>query len=159
MRRCVRAKIIALAEAFCNDLNKVSTSELADWRTAFMASATELSEAAKKGGDDVTKQLQDVARAAEKAATDAKAAAEAAAEAAKPGSVNLTISGDFDSEVVVSVDGIERVRSSGKSLAIESVPPGVRKVSAQAQKGARKPEASQMVEIKPGLQNVTLALT
>jgi len=158
-----RARIIALAEAFCNDLNKLSASELADWRTAFMSSLTELSETAKKGSDDVAKQLQDAVKAAEKSATDAKAAAEtaakAAAEAAKPGSVNVTIVGEFDGEVVVFVEGFERARSNGKSVAIESVPPGIRKFSAQAQKGANKLEASQMVEIKPGLQNLTLALT
>jgi hypothetical protein len=158
-----RARIVALAEAFCNDLNKVSTSELADWRTAFMASLTELSDAAKKGSDDVVKQLQDATKAAEKAATDAKAAAETAAKAAaevgKPGSINITISGEFDGEVVVSVDGVERARSNGKSVAIESIPPGIRKFSAQAQKGAKKLEASQMVEVKPGLQNLVLALT
>ena len=157
-----RTRMAALAEAFCNDLNKVSTSELADWRTAFMASLTELSETAKKGSTDVAKQLQDAVNAAEKSATDAKAAAEtaakAAAEAGKPGSVNIAISGEFDGEVVVSVDGVERARSFGKSVAVENVPPGIRKFSAQA-KGAKTIEASQMVEIKPGLQNLTLALT
>jgi hypothetical protein len=158
-----RARITALAEAFCNDLNKVSTSELTDWRSAFMASLSELSETAKKGTDDVAKQLQDAVKAAEKSATDAKAAAETAAKAAveagKTGSLNLTISGDFDGEVVVSVDGVEKARSSGKSVALESVPPGIRKFSAQAQKGPKKLEGSQMVEVKPGLQDLTLALT
>jgi hypothetical protein len=158
-----RTRITALAEAFCNDLNKVSTSELADWRTAFTASLSELSETAKKGTDDVAKQLQDAVKAAEKSATDAKAAAQTAAKAAveagKSGALNLTISGDFDGEVVVSVDGVEKAHSSGKSVAIESVPPGIRKLSAQAQKGPKKLEASQMVEIKPGLQDLTLALT
>jgi hypothetical protein len=153
-----RARIVTLAEAFCNDLNKVSTSELADWRTAFMASLTELSDAAKKGSDDVTKRLQDLVKEAEKSAADAKTAAEDAAKAAKPGAVNVTISGEFEGDVIVFVDGVEKARSSGKSIAIESIPQGIRKFFAQAQKGTKKLEVSQMVDVKPGLQPLTLAL-
>jgi hypothetical protein len=158
-----RARMVALAEAFCNDLNKVSTSELSDWRAAFSSSLTELSEAAKKGSDDVAKQLQNAVKAAEKSATDAKAAAETAAKAAveagKTGSVNITISGEFDGEVVVFTDDVEKARSYGKSIAVGDIPPGIRKFAAQVQNGPRRLEASQMVEIKPGLQNLTLALT
>jgi hypothetical protein len=127
-----RSQIVALAEAFCNDLNKVSTSELSDWRTAFMTSLTELSETAKKGTEDVNKRLEDAVKAAEKSAADAKVAAETAARAAQPGAVNLTITGEFDGAVAISVDGVEKARSSGRTIAIESVPKGLRKFYAQA---------------------------
>jgi AcrR family transcriptional regulator len=164
-----RERIRALAEAFCNDVNKITTGELTEWRTEFLASLSELEAAAKKGTDDVTKQIQETVRAAETAATDAKAAAEKAAadaraaaktaeEASKPGALNLTLSGDFDDEVLISVDNIEVARSRGKTIALERVVPGLRKVSAHAKKGAKDVETALMVDIKPGLQRLELVL-
>lgn len=164
-----RERIRALAEAFCNDVNKITTGELTEWRTEFLASLSELEAAAKKGTDDVTKQIQETVRAAETAATDAKAAAEKAAadaraaaktaeEASKPGALNLTLSGDFDDEVLISVDDIEVARSRGKTIALERVVPGLRKVSAHAKKGAKDVETAIMVDIKPGLQRLELVL-
>ena len=164
-----RERIRALAEAFCNDVNKITTGELTEWRTEFLASLSELEAAAKKGTDDVTKQIQETVRAAETAATDAKAAAEKAAadaraaaktaeEASKPGALNLALSGDFDDEVLISVDDIEVARSRGKTIALERVVPGLRKVSAHAKKGAKDVETAIMVDIKPGLQGLELVL-
>lgn len=164
-----RERITALAEAFCNDVNKITTGELTEWRTEFLASLSELEAAAKKGTDDVTKQAQETVRAAETAATDAKAAAEKAAadaraaaktaeEASKPGALNLTLSGDFDDEVLISVDDIEVARSRGKTIALERVVPGLRKVSAHAKKGAKDVETALMVDVKPGLQRLELVL-
>jgi hypothetical protein len=164
-----RERITALAEAFCNDVNKITTGELTEWRTEFLASLSELEAAAKKGTDDVTKQIQETVRVAETAATDAKAAAEKAAadaraaaktaeEASKPGALNLTLSGDFDDEVLISVDDIEVARSRGKTIALERVVPGLRKVSAHAKKGAKDVETALMVDIKPGLQRLELVL-
>jgi hypothetical protein len=164
-----RERIRALAEAFCNDLNKITTGELTEWRTEFLASLSELEAAAKKGTEDVTKQIQETARAAENAATDAKAAAEKAAadaraaaktaeEASKPGALNLTLSGDFDDEVLVSVDDVEMARSRGKTIALERVVPGLRKISAHAKKGAKDVETALMVDVKPGLQRLELVL-
>jgi hypothetical protein len=164
-----RERIRVLAEAFCNDLNKITTGELTEWRTEFLASLSELEAAAKKGTDDVTKQIQETVRLAETAATDAKAAAEKAAadaraaaktaeEANKPGALNLTLSGDFDDEVLISVDDIEVARSRGKTIALERVVPGLRKVSAHTKKGAKDVETAIMVDIKPGLQRLELVL-
>jgi hypothetical protein len=164
-----RERIRALAEAFCNDLNKITTGELTEWRTEFLASLSELEAAAKKGTDDVTKQIQETVRLAETAATDAKAAAEKAAadaraaaktaeEAGKPGALNLTLSGDFDDEVLITVDDIEVARSRGKTIALERVVPGLRKISAHAKKGAKDVETAIMVDIKPGLQRLELVL-
>jgi methyl-accepting chemotaxis protein len=160
-----RERIRALAEAFCNDLNKITTCELTEWRTEFLASLSELEAAA----EDVTKQIQETVRAAENAATDAKAAAEKAAadaraaaktaeEASKPGALNLTLSGDFDDEVPISVDDIEVARSRGKTIALERVVPGLRKISAHAKKGAKDVETALMVDVKPGLQELQLVL-
>ena len=164
-----RERIRALAEAFCNDLDKVATGELTDWRTEFLASLSELEAAAKKGTQDVTTQIQEVLKAAEKAATDARVAAENAAadaraaaktadEAGKPGALNLALSGDFDDQVLISVDGVEVARSSGKTIAIDRVAPGLRKISVHAKKGQKDLETARMIDIKPGLQELELAL-
>jgi hypothetical protein len=165
-----RERIRALAEAFCTDLDKAASGELTEWRTEFLASLSELEAAAKKGADEVTKQIQETGKAAEKAATEAKAAAEKAAadakaaakaaeEAGKPGSINLTVSSEFDGEVAVSVDGVEAARSIGKLIALERVTPGMRKISGRAQKGDKELEASQMVDVRPGLQEFRLSLS
>ena len=165
-----RERIRALAEAFCNDLDKVATGELTDWRTEFLASLSELEAAAKKGSEDVTTQIQEVLKTAEKAATDAKASAEKAAadaraaaktaeEAGKPGALNLALSGDFDDQVLISVDGVEVARSSGKTIAVDRVVPGLRKISAHAKKGGKDLEIARMVDVKPGLQDLELVLS
>jgi hypothetical protein len=165
-----RERIRALAQAFCNDLDKVATGELADWRTEFLASLSELEAAAKKGSEDVTTQIQEVLKTAEKAATDAKASAEKAAadaraaaktaeEAGKPGALNLALSGDFDDQVLISVDGVEVARSRGKTIAVDRVVPGLRKISAHAKKGGKDLEIARMVDVKPGLQDLELVLS
>jgi len=164
-----REKIRALAEAFCADLDKASASELNEFRTEFLASLTELDAAAKKGTEDVTKQLLDVAKAAEQAATAAKGEAQKAAaaaataakaveDAAKPGFLNLTVVGEFDDEVVISVGDAEAARSRGKIIGIERVPPGPRRISARAKKGTKELETSTVVDVKPGLQDVRVTL-
>ena len=164
-----RERIRALAEAFCNDLDKVATGELTDWRTEFLASLSELEAAAKKGTQDVTTQIQEVLKAAEKAATDARVAAEKAAadaraaaktadEAGRPGALNVALSGDFDDQVLISVDGVEVVRSSGKTIAIDRVAPGLRKISVHAKKGQKDLQTARMVDVKPGLQELELVL-
>jgi hypothetical protein len=164
-----RERIRALAEAFCNDLDKVATGELTDWRTEFLASLSELEAAAKKGTQDVTTQIQEVLKAAENAATDARVAAEKAAadaraaaktadEAGRPGALNVALSGDFDDQVLISVDGVEVVRSAGKTIAIDRVAPGLRKISVHAKKGQKELETARMVDVKPGLQELALVL-
>ena len=50
--------------------------ELGEWKTEFLASLSALSEAAKKGSEEVTKQVQEIVKQATKDAADAKAAAE-----------------------------------------------------------------------------------
>jgi hypothetical protein len=164
-----RERIRALAEAFCNDLDKAATGELTEWRTEFLASLSELEAAAKKGTEDVTKQIQEASKlaekaageaklAAEKAAADAKSAAKAAEEAGRPGSINLTVSAEFDDEIAVLVDGTEVARSTGKLIALERVTPGIRKISARGQKSGKQLEASQMVEVKSGLQDLRITV-
>lgn len=165
-----RERILTLAQAFCNDLDKVATGELADWRTESLASLSELEAAAKKGSDDVTAQVQEALKAAEQAATDAKATAEKAAadarqaakaaeEAGKPGALNLAVSGDFDDQVLILIDGVEVARSSGKAIAIDRVVPGLRKISAHGKRGGNDLETARMIDVKPGLQELELTLS
>lgn len=157
-----REKIRALAEGLCADLNKITANELTEWKTEFIASLSELAEAAKKGGDDATRQIQESIKATEKAAEEAKSAAKeaakAAADAARPGAINLTLSGDYDEDVIVSVDGAEVDRTRGKTIGIDRVPPGARKISARSKKSGKDVTASRIVDVKPGIQDASLTL-
>ena len=103
-----REHLRALAEGFCSDLNKLSIGELAEWKTEFLTSLSDLAEASKKGSEDVTKQVQDSIKAAndakaaaENAAAQAKAAATALENAAKPAFITVKLTGDFEDEVVI----------------------------------------------------------
>jgi hypothetical protein len=49
-------------------------------------------------------------------------------------------------------------RSRGKTIALERVVPGLRKISAHAKKGAKDVETALMVDVKPGLQRLELVL-
>jgi hypothetical protein len=161
-----RERIRSLAEAFCSDLNKATSAELTEFRTEFLTSLTDLDAAARKGSEDITKQIQETAAAAAKAAADAKAAAEkaavdakAAADAVKLGFLNLKVTGDFDEEIVIVVDGASEVRARGKTVAIERIPPGPRKILVRAKKGDKAMEASFIIDVKPGVQDVPVTLT
>ena len=164
-----RERLRALVEALMTELNKASSTELGEFKAEFLASLSALDDAAKKGTEDATSRLQEIAKAAEKAATEAKAAAEKVAgeakamakaveDAAKPGALNVTVTGDFDGQVTISIDGTERVRNTGKILAIDKVPPGLRTLNARAQKWTKDLEASFVVDVKPGLQAVSVSL-
>jgi hypothetical protein len=104
------------------------------------------------------KAATDARVAAENAAADARAAAKTAEDAGKPGALNLALSGDFDDQVLISVDGVEVARSSGKTIAIDRVAPGLRKISVHAKKGQKDLETARMIDVKPGLQELELAL-
>ncbi|MDB4890484.1 MAG: hypothetical protein JWL61_2339 [Gemmatimonadetes bacterium] len=160
-----RQRIQLLVEAFSMDADKISNTEQAEWRTELLASRSELEAVSKQGVDTTTAGIQESIKAAAKFADEAKAAAERAetaakiaADAGRPGSVNLTIVADFDDEVTISVDGRETAKSTGTTIALEHVATGMRKISARALKGAKVIEAAVMVEIKPGLQDVRIAL-
>jgi hypothetical protein len=147
-----REQILALSEAYCIDLDKITTTEATEWRTEFQTSMGELEETARKGGEDVLKRIEDYAKAAEKAAADAKAAV----EAMRPGQVNLAVKGNFEGEVIVLVDGAEMARSTGKTIALDNVRVGARKMTVRATSGGRLLEASQIIDIKPGIQPLEL---
>jgi len=124
---------------------------------------SDLEAAVEKGTEDVT--IQEVSKATEKAVAKAKAAAEKAADdakvaakAGKPGCINVTVSGEFDGEVAVLVDYAQEARNTAKLLALERVPPGIRKISAHARQGTKQLEASQF-EVKSGLQDFRITLT
>jgi hypothetical protein len=154
-----RLRILTIGQALVTDIDKVATGELTEFRTEFLASLAELDAAAKKGSEEITKILDDRLKAAEKEATDARAAIKAAEDARKPGFVNLSVTGEFDSELVVFVSGNEAARSSGKTVALDGRLPGPTKIEVRAKKGTKDLNASQNVDVKPGIQNVTLALT
>jgi hypothetical protein len=154
-----RQHICALAEAFCNDLNRVTNGELDQWHTEFLASLSELEKVAQQGSENVSKQVRDSIRGAEKATADARTAAKAAEDAARLGAVNMELSGDFDDEVVIAIDGSEVARTRGKTVALDHVALGLRKFSLHSRKGEKELEASLVSEVKPGLQGLRLSLS
>jgi hypothetical protein len=165
-----RGRVLAIAETFCTDLDKIATGELSEFRTEFLDSLKELQETSQKGMQDITKQLDEHAKAAEKAAADArvaaekaaadaKAAAKAAEDAAKPGFVNVTIVGEFDDEVVISVSGNDAAKSTSKTIGLERIPPGPTRIGARAKKGTKVLDAAVIVDVKPGLQECKLPLS
>jgi hypothetical protein len=93
------------------------------------------------------------AKVAQKAAAEAKATA----ETLRPGQVNLTVRGNFDGEVAVLVDGAEVARSTGNTIAVDNVRVGARKVMARGSVGGKRIEASLMIDVKPGVQQVELS--
>jgi len=148
-----RDQIFVLAEAYCSDLDKITSVEATEWRTEFQTSMGQLEEAAKRGSEDVAKRIEDYAKVAQKAAADAKATA----ETLRPGQINLTVKGNFDGEVAVLVDGAEVARSTGNTIAVDNVRVGARKVMARGSVGGKRIEASLMIDVKPGVQQVELS--
>lgn len=153
-----RARILALGEAFCVDLDKTAAGELSDFRAEFLTSLGELDVASKKGLDDITKQLEERAKSFEKAAAEARAAEKAADEAKKPGFVNLTLLGNFTDEVTVSVSNRESVRRRSKTVALEKITPGPTKIAATANKDGSVLEGEVIIDVKPGVQEARLTL-
>jgi hypothetical protein len=146
-----RVQLLSLGEAFCSDLDKLASAELTEWRTEFMASLSDLEEAAKKGTDDLKPQL-----------TAAMQAAKASLKAAeKPAYVELKISGDTgDSEIIIRVDDVEVARTRLKSYVIDRLMPGFRKFQALAKNTQGKDiEAIKLEELKSGRQSVELKLS
>lgn len=147
-----RDQILALAEAYCADVDKVTTTEATEWRTAFQASMGALEEAAKKGSEDVLSRIEENVKAAEKAATDAKATA----DSLRPGQINVSINGNFEGEVMLLVDGTEAARSAAKSIGLGDVRVGVHKIVARSSLGGKPIETSLIVDVKPGIQPLEL---
>jgi hypothetical protein len=144
-----RDQIFALAEAYCADVDKVTTTEATEWRMAFQASMGALAEAAKKGSDDVLKRIEENAKAAEKAASDAKAVV----DSLRPGQLNVSIKGNFDGEVTLLVDGTEVARSSGKSIGLKNIQVGEHLIMARSSAGGKPLETSLIIDVKPGIQS------
>jgi len=154
----VRAKIVTLAEAFSNDLNRLTATELSDWRAEFLTSLSELEAAAKKGGEDVGVRLTAYVTEAKKAAAEAEEAAQRALAASRPSFVNVVLSGTYDTAVTVTVDGVKVVEGVGKRFALGEVKPGPRTIAVAARKSDKPVGISQTVEVKPGVQEFTLVL-
>jgi hypothetical protein len=153
-----RRRVCELAEAFCNDVDKLVGDEQTQWHTELVNSLNELDQIATKGAADVKAQVAEFAETAAKAAQEAKAAVERIEAATKPGHLNLAISGQFDGELIVLVDDVEKARANSKKIAIENIPAGVHKISIRAKKGASSRNVSEMLEVKPGIQSHSITL-
>jgi hypothetical protein len=156
-QKAVREHIVALAEGFNSDLDKLAADEMTDWRTAFLTSLSQLNEAAKNGSQSANAELEKMVATAQQAAADATAAAKTATDASRPGYLNIEISSDFDGEAVISIDGAEAKRSSGKKITIGPMPAGIHGVSASAKKEGNALETSITINVKPDIQELILA--
>ena len=148
-----REQIFVLAQAYCADLNKITSTEATEWRAEFQTSVGQLEEAAKKGTEDLTRRIQEYAKAAEAAAAQAKAAA----DKMNPGHLNLTVKGNFDGEVTALIDDTEVARSTGRMMVLQNIAVGPRKLTIRANANGKPLEASIAIEVKPGIQGVELA--
>ena len=153
-----RLRVCELAEAFCNDIDKLVGDEQTQWHSELVNSLNELDQVANKGTADVKAQVVALAETAAKAAQEAKAAAARIEAATKPGHLNLAISGEFDGDLIVLVDDLEKARANSKKIAIENIPAGVHRISITGKKGTSSRNVSEMVEVKPGIQSHSIAL-
>ncbi|EJT01466.1 hypothetical protein [Rhizobium sp. CCGE 510] len=154
-----RDRAIELARALCKDLDTLVSTEQTEWRTEFIESLKELDTAAKEGIGKVNADLQTAMDKVTKAAEEAKAAAEQAKAALVPGDINVTVSGDFDGNLVVLVDQAKRHdKPVMKKFALRGIVPGIREIEVRAKKGTQDINQSAVVEVKPGLQNYPITL-
>lgn len=70
--------------------------------------------------------------------------------------VNLSVTGDIDGELVVFVNGQEAARITAALDRRLSLPA---KIEVRAKKSTKDLNASRNVDFRPGIQDVTLALT
>ncbi|UFX12246.1 hypothetical protein [Sinorhizobium meliloti] len=86
-------------------------------------------------------------------------AAEQAKAALLPGDLNVTVTGDFDGNLVVLVDQAKRHDEPVMAkFAIRGTVPGTREFEVKAKKGIQDIHLSEVVEVKPGLQSYSIAL-
>jgi hypothetical protein len=113
---------------YCTDLDAITTKELTEWRSAFQASLTELSTAAKTGLAAAQTALSDAIKAdvadAKAAADEAKRAADAAKAASLPANLNLTIANAPGGEAVVTIDGNVAARGPERTFALANLTQG-----------------------------------
>lgn len=153
-----RVRILDIGQAFVADIDRVATGELTEFRTELQASLSELDATTRKGTEELTKLLDERLKTAERVAAEARAATKAAEDARKAGFVNLSVTGEFDGELVVLVGGSEAARSTSKTVALDGRLPGPTKIEVRAKSGAKAISVSQNIDVKPGIQSVTLAL-
>lgn len=154
-----RDRAIDLTRALCKDLDTLVSTEQTEWRTEFIESLKELDTAAKEGMGKVKTDLQAAMDMVMKAAGEAKAAAEQAKAALLPGDINVTVSGDFDENLIVLVDQVKRHdKAVMKKFSLRGIVPGTHEIEVKARKGTEDINQSAVVEVKPGLQNYTITL-
>lgn len=150
--KAARARLVELAAAVCADFDKLTTSELSDWTKSDFAARSTLDEAAKAGLDVVYKRLEDRTAELEKAK-------KSEADAAKPAFVNIALSGLFDGDVEIDIDGTKIFTGAGKNIAIGQLTLGPHTIAARARKGTISVAWSKTVNIEPGLNDISVALS
>jgi hypothetical protein len=173
-------RLLELAQAFCNDINKLTSDEHGEFKTEFLASMSELDALAKKGLTDTAAQFEKAVKAhkadvekikeeaenakkeaeaaAKKAVEAAKAAKEASEATAKPGYLNITIKGNVDGNIAVKINGKEHTKSAGKNFSIGDLKQGVVHLELVAKKGNKSITYDRYLNVAAGLQNVDATL-
>jgi hypothetical protein len=154
-----RNRAIELARALCKDIDTLVTAEQTEWRTEFFESLKELDAVAKEGLGKVRTDLETAMEKVTNAAKEAKAAAEQAKAALLPADVNVTVTGDFDGNLVVLVDQAKRHdKPVMKKFSIRGITPGLHEFEVKTKKGTQEIHLSEVVELKAGLQSYAVVL-
>jgi len=154
-----RGRAIELAESFCKDIDTLVSSEQTEWRAEFLESIKELETVAKDGMSKVKTDLEAAMEKVTQAAKEAKEAAEQAKAALLSGDVNVTVTGEFEGNLVVLVDQLTRHdKPVMKKFALRGIVPGTHELEVRAKNGAQEINLSEVVEVKPGVQNYTITL-
>ncbi len=173
--------LMKTASAFCVGLNKLTSEELSDFKSEFIQSMKDLDTLASKGLKDSTAELEKAVKAhkvdadkakeevnkakkaAEEAAKKAEQAAQAAREAAeaatKPGYLNITVKGDYDSKLTIKVNGKEHSKVEGKNFSIGDLKQGIIRLELIAKKGDKIITYDKYLTMTAGLQNEEVTLT
>lgn len=139
-----RGRLCEMAQACSAELNKLTSAEFGEWKTDVIASLKEMEEAAIKGREEVSKHFEE--------------AMEAALKQAERGYVNVTLQGAFDGEAVARVAGVEKARTRRPNLVLERLVPGPNTIAVDAKRGDTELRAIRSVDVKPGVQDITLEL-
>lgn len=154
-----RERAVEMARTFCKEMDGLVTTEQTAWRTEFTESLKELDTIAKDGLGKMRTDLEAALMKAATAADEAQAAADQAKAALLSGDLNLTVTGDFDGNLLVLIDKLKRHdQPVMKKFSIRGIAPGTREIEVRGKKGPTVIAFSQVIEIRPGVQTYTITL-
>ncbi len=154
-----RERFLKLASTFCDNLADITNKDILEWKEEFISSMAEVETLAKEGRAETEKQVTSIIEQVRETTKKMEKAAEQAKAAIEPALVNVTINGEFDNEVIISVNEKVVARKETKSFAISAIAPGDALIEATAKKGDTDLYYSAWKELAPGIntEEITLA--